>query len=166
MRVWVDWVLALLDEDPPQNLLVNLQVAMDLWQGRWPREKVHLPHLSLYKIQTQVRSCRQSRPTVSCCRRNDKDRADIATYLSVFAASFPDRVSQVSVAERLDVGHNTRVAKDSIASSPYDSCQGLLGDLGSGQAKQLVHWHCSSSLRPRLQGGKDAPMLLLAPASC
>jgi len=34
--VWVDWVLALLDEDPPQNVLVYLQVAMDLWQGRWP----------------------------------------------------------------------------------------------------------------------------------
>jgi len=47
--VWVNWMLALLDEDPPQNVLVNLQIAMDLWQGRWPDEKVHLPHLSLYK---------------------------------------------------------------------------------------------------------------------
>lgn len=80
-----------------------------------------------------------------------QEPSKIATYLGIFAASFSDRVSQVSVAVRLDVGHDTRVAKDSIASSPDNCCQGLLSDLGSGQAKQLIHWHFPSSLKLRIR---------------
>ena len=73
------------------------------------------------------------------------------TYLCVLAPCFSDGISQVAITVRLNVGHDTSIAKHCIAGSSDYSCKGLLGDLRPSKAEELVDWHAQSTELARIR---------------
>lgn len=92
-----------------------------------------------------LKVCRHwSRQTATCMTKQGQATNENA-YLSVLAPGFSDGISQVPIAVRLNVGHDTSIAKHCIAGSSDHSCKGLLGDLRPSKAEELVDWHAQST---------------------